>query len=176
MAIIETRWLRSFTIIAGLITATAVSACQGEAADMEARDSSEAPLPVETQNIGSDMTSTFNLPTCEEMRASASDEYAVADQFDKTYPQSLVGEASVEQVDLTANDIKEVVTYVTCAAALSNYDIGVIESSLALFASKRHGKASFAALDQLSEGSSENAKNAQELAVKMMQFLAGPAE
>ena len=176
MAIIETRWLRSFTIIVGLMMVTTVSACQGEAADMAAQDNAEAPLPVETQNIGSDMTSTFNLPTCEEMRASASDEYAMADQFDKTYPQSLVGEASVEQVDLTANDIEEVVTYLTCAAAISNYDIGVVESSLALFASERHGKDSFAALDQLAAGSSENAKNAQELAVKIRQFLAGPAE
>ena len=118
--------------------------------------------------------SAYHFPTCSEIEAEALDSAALSDQFDRTYPKTLVGVQSVETVALSQAELKNIVSYLVCVAGRTNYDIGVVESSLSLFASKRHGKAALGILDQIATGKSPEAANAGTFRQQVADFLAGP--
>jgi hypothetical protein len=116
------------------------------------------------------------LPTCAELEASGLDASAQGDAFYERYPKELAGEDSVEQVALDEAAIGSVVGHLACAARLAGYDPVVVESGLALFASRRHGARALAALEGVATGSGAEAAGARRFAEQVRGYLAGPSE
>ena len=81
------------------------------------------------------------------------EELAVADRlvnaFERSYPKALAGEASVERTPLGSDALARLVADLACVSSHPGADPFVPEQALALFASKRHGRAAFAALNAL---------------------------
>ncbi|MEH3143808.1 MAG: hypothetical protein PGN34_00245 [Methylobacterium frigidaeris] len=143
---------RGLALAAALLAAPALC---GEAGAWQARDG----LP---------------LPTCDEVRASRLVGAALGDAFYRRYPRSLEGEGAVERVALDRGEVANVVGYLACVAGLTGYDPTVAEQGLALFASRRHGAAAFAALDGIARGGRPEAGFATAFRRQIRGYLAGP--
>ncbi|KMO36380.1 hypothetical protein VQ02_15585 [Methylobacterium variabile] len=108
------------------------------------------------------------------MRATARVGAALAEDFDRRYPRALAGEASVERLALDAGAIENAVGYLACVAGLTDLDVNVAEQGLALFASRRHGRAALAALDRIARGPGPEARGARAYAGQIRAYLRGP--
>jgi hypothetical protein len=114
------------------------------------------------------------LPSCAELRAAALFDSALVDAFEKRYPRALVGEASVERLALDPGQVGNAAAYLACVAGLTGLDVFVAEQGLALFASRRHGRAALAALDRIASGTGPEAAGARDYARQIRAYLRGP--
>ncbi|MEN3237882.1 hypothetical protein PUR29_30875 [Methylobacterium ajmalii] len=72
------------------------------------------------------------LPGCAEGRAAALFDAALVTAFETRYPRALVGEASVEGLDLDPGQVENAAAYLACVAGLTGLDVFVAEQGLAL--------------------------------------------
>ncbi|MCF4129589.1 hypothetical protein [Methylobacterium sp. SyP6R] len=114
------------------------------------------------------------LPGCAEVRAAALFDSALVTAFETRYPRALVGEASVERLDLDPGQVENAAAYLACVAGLTGLDVFVAEQGLALFASRRHGRAALAALDRIARGTGPEARGARDYARQIRAYLRGP--
>ncbi|GJD64006.1 hypothetical protein [Methylobacterium frigidaeris] len=115
------------------------------------------------------------LPGCAEVRAAALFDAALVASFEKRYPPALVGEASVERLALDPGQVENAAAYLACVAGLTGFDVYVAEQGLALFASRRHGRAALAALDRIARGPGPEARGARDYARQIRAYLRGPS-
>lgn len=114
------------------------------------------------------------LPSCAEVRAAALFDSALVNAFETRYPRALVGEASVERLALDLGQVENAAAYLACVAGLTGLDVFVAEQGLALFASRRHGRAALTALDRIARGTGPEARDASAYARQIRAYLRGP--
>jgi hypothetical protein len=119
--------------------------------------------------------SRFKFPSCSELKAKDLSEGDLITHLDGHYPAELVSVETVENVELNSDDLTQLTGYVACVASLTPGP-DAPESALALFASKRYGNAAMAALKKQANGSSVEAKAANDFAERIAAFLRGPVE
>jgi hypothetical protein len=125
-----------------------------------------------TDTATSDKSPVF--PTCATLQSKNPDD--VADLFEKLYPAGLIDSNAVEHQNLTPDGLLATVTFAACAAAKTNFEPFVADGSTALFSSKRHGAAAFAALENMSNKPGFEGKAAKEFAEQMRNYAKGPTE
>lgn len=113
--------------------------------------------------------SRYDLPGCAAFEKSSSDDGA--DLFEQHYPPELIDPGTVEDTTLYAADLDTVTGFAACAAAITDYEPFVADNALALFASKKHGAAAFAALQRAAVGSTFAAKAAREFSSQMREYV-----
>ncbi|WP_145984787.1 hypothetical protein [Methylobacterium aquaticum] len=116
------------------------------------------------------------LPGCAEGRAAALFDAALVTAFETRYPRALVGEASVEGLDLDPGQVENAAAYLACVAGLTGLDVFVAEQGLALLVSRRHGRAALAALDRIARGTGPEARGACDYARQIRAYLRGPGQ
>jgi hypothetical protein len=119
--------------------------------------------------------SRFNLPSCTELRAKNLSEDDLITHLDNHYPSELVSDETVENVELSSDDIQQLTGYAACIALLTPGP-DAPESALALFASKRYGDTAMLTLKKQSQGTTDEAKAARQFIEQMTAYLAGPSE
>lgn len=92
---------------------------------------------------------------------------AEADQaiaaFERAYPAALVDPATVERRTVAPAVLTRIIANLPCLAALPGGDPFVAEQASALFASRAHGRAAFAALDRLAATDPRAARFARQM-------------
>ncbi len=114
---------------------------------------------------------TLSLSSCRELQLKGISKEVLIDEFLTSYPQEIFDPRKVERFVLTAAELDDVVANLGCAAGLSGYGPDVPEAALALFESKRYGKAAMLALRRNAVGNSVKAKAAREFADQMAAYL-----
>jgi hypothetical protein len=123
------------------------------------------------------MTSKYNFPTCASLRASGHGADAHLADFEKTFPAEIVAEESVNKLDLSAEDLRSIGSYASCVTGLTpNMPPEIADAALSLYASKKHGRAAFAALDSLARDSGKDANFAREFAKQLRDYIKEPSE
>ncbi|MEH3120654.1 MAG: hypothetical protein PGN16_01545 [Sphingomonas phyllosphaerae] len=115
------------------------------------------------------------LPACAEVDATGLTGAALGDAFYARYPRTLADPAAVEKVNLDAAGIDNVVSYLVCVAARTNFDPTVVDNALALFDSARHGKAALGRLEAIGRAGGAQAGAARTLLTQVRGNLAQPA-
>lgn len=163
-------WMKSRNLSCGLVSA----------GDSDARYDAllgHAFQPVDRQKETGPMTSGENplfLPTCAALHASAEHHQTLLNEFERQYPKALVAPETVNNVVLTEVEIGSTTASLACLAQLSDYDPFVVEQSLALFDSQRHGAKALAALDDLAASDGPEAESGRRFAEQVRSFLAEP--
>ncbi len=96
--------------------------------------------------------------------------------FEQQYPAALINPATVDEQSLTANDIAKIAGFAACAAAKTDFEPFVADNASALFASKTHGAAAFAALERLSREPGFEGTAAKAFAEQMRDCAKEPSE
>jgi hypothetical protein len=123
------------------------------------------------------MTSKYHFPTCASLRASGHIAAAHLADFEKTFPAEIVAEESVNKLDLSAEDLRSIGSYASCVTGLTpNMPPEIADAALSLYASNKHGRAAFAALDSLARSGGKDANFAREFAVQMRDYVKEPSE
>ena len=105
---------------------------------------------------------------CNSLSLKNADE--VSDLFEKQYPTALVDVNIVDEQSLTSDDMAAIVRFAACAAAQTDFEPFVADNASALFASKKHGNAAFAALEKISRNPGFEGKAAKEFAAQMRAY------
>jgi hypothetical protein len=123
------------------------------------------------------MTSKYSFPTCASLRASGYSADAHLADFEKNFPAEIIAEESVSKLDLSAEDMRSIGSYASCVTGLApNMPPEIADASLSLYASKKHGRAAFAALDSLARDGGKDANFAREFAKQMRDYIKEPSE
>jgi len=136
--------------------------------DAPAVTSSAAPNDVGPNDTG------LPLPTCAQVEATGFTGVALGDALYARYPKMLSDPARVETTPLDAGAIDNAVSYLVCVAARTEFDPTVVDNGLALFASRRHGKAALARLEAISRSGGPQAKAASTFLTQVHGNLEGP--
>ena len=115
------------------------------------------------------------LPGCAEVDAAGLTGAALGDAFYARYPKALADPAAVEKMDLDAAGIDNVVSYLVCVAARTNFDPTVVDNGLALFGSARHGKDALARLEAIGRAGGAQAGAARTFLTQVRGNLEQPA-
>jgi hypothetical protein len=146
--------------------------------DSAADDAASRPLPASTEsgtmNNRIVPAMQFDFPDCATLQKQSED--SVLAEFERKFPKAIIGEESVETVELSAADMTAVTGYLACVSGAANLDPFVADNALSLFSSKRHGAAAFAALDDLAASNAPGAQEARAFAAQMREYVKGPAE
>jgi hypothetical protein len=98
------------------------------------------------------------------------------DMIERVYGAALVGERSVEREKISPAEMADMTRTMACVASW-NGTASIADSFAALFASRRHGKAAFAALAVHAKNKTATASDrraAQEFASQMRSYVKGP--
>lgn len=79
----------------------------------------------------------------------ATDAAATAAEFDRVLPTDYRSSKGLRQADIAPDELRGMVAGLACLSSVDASDSSVAEAAAPLFASKRYGAASFAALDQI---------------------------
>lgn len=132
------------------------------------------PTSHERTPIVSDQGAGLPLPTCAEVRAAALFGAAMGDAFYRRYPRELADPQAVETLALDAPAIDNVVSYLVCVAGRTEFDPVVVDNGLALFASRRHGRAALARLSDMATAGDAQSSAARTFLTQVRGNLAGP--
>ena len=113
---------------------------------------------------------SYEPPGCAAVRAAASADAALA-QFEREFPAALKDQKLIETLALNDSQLSGISAYLACLAQRSSYGPDVVETSLWLFSSKRHGKRASKLLDRLAAGKGEDAAAAREFASQIRDYL-----
>jgi hypothetical protein len=126
---------------------------------------------------GEKTTSKYSFPTCDSLRSAGRNADAHLEDFNAVFPAEIVGETSVDKLDLSVADLRSIGSYASCVTGLTpNMPPEIADSTAALYSSKKHGKAAFAALDALAKGNGQDAALARAFAEQMRVYITGPSE
>ncbi len=165
-----------------LLSIVILSGCDGVDADVAA-SRPDARIPAVVRVIAADVQnasapdrrpilpqdSRYDLPTCATLEQGSPD--TVATLFEQHYPAPLVSPDTVDDIELSVADLDSLTAFAACAAAKNDYEPFVADNASALFASKRHGAAAFAALRRAAAGSGFAADAAQEFGDQMRRYV-----
>ncbi|MFJ7440134.1 hypothetical protein ACIQW5_20995 [Methylorubrum thiocyanatum] len=133
-----------------------------------------AALALILASTAADAVEGLPLPSCAEVQASKLVGGALAETFDGRYPRDLADPRKVERIALDADAVANVAGYLACVAGLTDGDVNVADQGIALFASRRHGRAAFVALDAISRSDAPWAAGARAFARQMRAYRTGP--
>ncbi len=118
--------------------------------------------------------SQFDLPECDSLQSQSAD--AVAALFETKFPPQIIDPKTVDAVQLTPEEMEAVTAFAACAAAKNDFEPFIADNATALFTSRVHGKAAFAALDRISRRPGFIGPAAKAFAKQMRGFAEGPTE
>ena len=115
----------------------------------------------------------FSVPTCDNMRSQFAQGVTPDAVFETYMPPVIVGE-TVNDIEISAVEMKHLVGFLACSAKAFDWDANVPDAAGNLFTSPRHKKAAFAALDAIAQGTGEDADAARKFAEQMRHYNFGP--
>lgn len=121
-------------------------------------------------DTGATAMPTGPLPDCAALLAERGDPEALLGQLERTYPAAYADPSRVDAA-VAADSVPLLARSLACLGGLTGYDAFVADQAVALFASRRHGAAAFAALDRMAAGGGPQAAYAREFAAQMRDYI-----
>ena len=110
---------------------------------------------------------------CATLLASPADPQSLLDAFERDYPSAYADPARVDGA-VPADTVPELARSLACLAGVTSFEGFLSDQASALFASRRHGPAAFAALAAAGKGSGREADYARRFAEQMRAVIRPP--